>query len=100
MASFAFVSLVLGGQPVAIAALAGLAAGGLVGAFNAVLISGIGISPFLATLGTLFIGRSIQQMLTDGGNPVYLPPNGVPQAFRFLGHGTIGAIPVPLAIAV
>ncbi|MGO4566048.1 ABC transporter permease [Rhizobium sp. 2YAF20] len=99
-ASFAFVSLVLAGQPVAIAALSGLAAGGLVGAFNALLISGIGISPFLATLGTLFIGRSIQQMLTDGGNPVYLPPNGVPQAFRFLGHGTIGGIPVPLAIAV
>jgi ribose transport system permease protein len=99
-ASFAFVSLVLAGQPVAVAALSGLAAGGLVGAFNALLISGIGISPFLATLGTLFIGRSIQQMLTDGGNPVYLPPNGVPQAFRFLGHGTIGAIPVPLAIAV
>ena len=99
-ASFAFVSLVLAGQPVAVAALSGLAAGGLVGAFNALLISGIGISPFLATLGTLFIGRSIQQMLTDGGNPVYLPPNGVPQAFRFLGHGTIGAIPVPLAIAI
>lgn len=99
-ASFAFVSLVFAGQPVAVAALSGLAAGGLVGAFNALLISGIGISPFLATLGTLFIGRSIQQMLTDGGNPVYLPPNGVPQAFRFLGHGTIGAIPVPLAIAV
>ncbi|PZM15340.1 ABC transporter permease [Rhizobium tubonense] len=99
-ASFAFVSLVLAGQPVAIAALAGLAAGGLVGAFNALLISGIGISPFLATLGTLFIGRSIQQMLTDGGNPVYLPPNGVPAAFRFLGHGTIGGFPVPLIVAI
>ncbi|MET0746939.1 MAG: ABC transporter permease, partial [Rhizobium sp.] len=99
MASFAFVSLVLAGQPVALAVLAGLAAGGLVGAFNAVLISGIGISPFLATLGTLFIGRSIQQMLTDGGNPVYLPPNGVPAAFRFLGHGTVAGVPTPLIVA-
>jgi len=99
MASFAFVSLVLAGEPVTIAALGGLAAGGLVGAFNAVLISGIGISPFLATLGTLFIGRSIQQMLTDGGNPVYLPPNGVPAAFRFLGHGTMSGVPTPLVVA-
>ncbi|QKK27167.1 ABC transporter permease [Rhizobium hidalgonense] len=99
-ASFAFVSLVLAGQPVAIAAFAGLAAGALVGAFNALLISGIGVSPFLATLGTLFIGRSIQQLLTNGGNPVYLPPNGVPEAFRFLGHGTIAGFPVPLAVAV
>ncbi len=98
-ASFAFVSLVLAGQPVAVAALAGLGAGAAVGAFNAVLISGIGISPFLATLGTLFIGRSIQQLLTNGGNPVYLPPSGVPEAFRFLGRGAIGGIPVPLIIA-
>ncbi len=99
-ASFAFVSLVLAGQPVAVAALAGLAAGAFVGAFNALLISGIGVSPFLATLGTLFIGRSVQQLLTNGGNPVYLPPNGVPEAFRFLGHGTVAYFPVPLAAAI
>jgi ribose transport system permease protein len=98
-ASFAFVSLVLAGQPVALAAVAGLGAGAAVGAFNAVLISGIGISPFLATLGTLFIGRSIQQLLTNGGNPVYLPPTGVPEAFRFLGRGAIAGIPVPLIVA-
>jgi ribose transport system permease protein len=98
--SFAFVSLVLAGQPVAIAALAGLAAGAMVGAFNALLISVIGVSPFLATLGTLFIGRSVQQLLTNGGNPVYLPPNGVPDFFRFIGHGTLAGFPVPLAIAI
>ncbi|MBW9113837.1 ABC transporter permease [Rhizobium cauense] len=96
--SFAFVSLVLAGQPVALALLAALLAGALVGAFNAILISAIGVSPFLATLGTLFIGRSVQQLLTNGGNPVYLPPNGVPDAFRFIGHGTIAGIPVPLLI--
>jgi ribose transport system permease protein len=38
-------------------------------------------------------------MLTDGGNPVYLPPNGVPQAFHFLGHGTLAGVPTPLIIA-
>ncbi|WP_208245247.1 ABC transporter permease (plasmid) [Rhizobium sp. T1470] len=98
-ASFAFVSLVLTGEPIAVALLGGLAAGAVVGAFNAILISAIGVSPFLATLGTLFIGRSIQQLLTNGGNPVYLPPAGVPEAFRFLGHGVIAGVPVPLLIA-
>ena len=97
--SFAFVSLVLAGQPVPLAILGGLAGGILVGLFNAVLISGIGISPFLATLGTLFVGRSAQQLLTNGGNPVYLPPSGIPEAFRFLGHGTIAGVPVPIVIA-
>ncbi|MDX3925743.1 MAG: ABC transporter permease [Shinella sp.] len=98
-ASFTFVSLVLAGQPIPLAGLAGLAGGGLVGVFNALLISGVGISPFLATLGTLFVGRSVQQLLTNGGNPVYLPPAGVPEAFRFLGHGTVAGIPAPLAAA-
>jgi ribose transport system permease protein len=95
-ASFAFVSLVLAGQPVVVGVIGGLAAGAVVGGFNAILISGIGVSPFLATLGTLFIGRSIQQLLTNGGNPVYLPQSGIPEAFRFLGRGSIAGFPVPL----
>ncbi|UNZ52999.1 ABC transporter permease [Agrobacterium tumefaciens] len=98
-ASLAFVSLVLAGQPVAIAALAGISAGALIGVFNAILIAGIGISPFLATLGTLFVGRSIQQLLTNGGNPVYLPPAGVPETFRFLGHGHLFGVSVSLVVA-
>jgi ribose transport system permease protein len=98
-ASFAFVSMVLAGQPMALALLAGIACGAAVGVFNAVLISGIGVTPFLATLGTLFVGRSVQQLLTNGGNPVYLPPSGVPASFRFLGHGVVAGVPVPLIIA-
>ncbi len=99
-ASFAFVTLVLLGQPVWIGLLGGLAAGSAVGAFNALLISGIGVSPFLATLGTLFVGRSVQQLLTNGGNPVYLPPAGVPADFRTLGHGSLLGLPAPLALAL
>lgn len=95
-AGLTFVSLVLGGQPVPLAAVAAVACGGLVGAFNAVLIAGLGITPFLATLGTLFIGRSGQQLLTNGGNPVYLPQAGIPPAFAFLGHGAVFGVPTPL----
>jgi ribose transport system permease protein len=97
-ASLTFVFLVLGGEPVWLAALAGLAAGALVGLFNAVLIVGLGIAPFLATLGTLFIGRSAQQLITGGGNPIYLPAPSTPESFRFIGHGAIAGIPVPLVV--
>lgn len=99
-ASFTFVTLVLSGTPVSFAVVLGLLAGGVVGALNAVLISAIGISPFLATLGTLFIGRSVQQLLTNGGNPVYLPQAGIPQAFSFIGHGQVLGVPVPLALTI
>ncbi|HBF28209.1 ABC transporter permease [Rhizobium sp.] len=97
-ASFAFVTLVLHGAPVGAAVLAGLLAGGVVGVVNGVLISAVGISPFLATLGTLFIGRSVQQLLTNGGNPVYLPQAGIPEAFAFIGHGRLLGVPLPLVI--
>jgi ribose transport system permease protein len=56
--SLAFVFLVLGGHAVWLSALAGLASGLAVGLFNAFLIGRLGITPFLATLGTLFIGHS------------------------------------------
>lgn len=98
-ASFAFVSLVLSGQPIGLALVAGIGAGALVGLFNAALISGVGVSPFLATLGTLFVGRSVQQLLTNGGNPVYLPPAGITDSFRFLGQGKILGFPAPLLVA-
>jgi ribose transport system permease protein len=93
--SLAFVSLVLGGHAVWLSALAGLAAGFVVGLFNAFLIARLGITPFLATLGTLFIGHS-GQLLTGGGNPVYIPPSLIPPPFAFLGHGAILGVPVVL----
>jgi len=55
----------------------------------ALLISGIGISPFLAT-SARFSSAEHTADADDGGNPVYLPPNGVPKAFRFSRPGTIG----------
>lgn len=99
-ASFAFISLVLAGVPVSVAVVFALLAGGTVGVLNGVLISVIGISPFLATLGTLFIGRSVQQLLTNGGNPVYLPQTSIPEAFSFIGHGRLAGVPVPLIVTL
>ena len=71
-ASFSFVILLNGGHGWAVAAAGALAAALLVGLVNAGLIAGLRISPFLATLGTLFIGTSAQQLLSDGGQPIYI----------------------------
>lgn len=97
--SYAFVSLILLGVPVPVALFAGLFAGGLVGLFNAFLIAKIGVSPFLATLGTLFVGRSMQQLLTNGGNPIYLPQTGIPESFHLLGKGRLIGLPISLLVA-
>ncbi|TFY94349.1 ABC transporter permease [Pseudomonas nabeulensis] len=71
-ASFSFVVLLNGGHGWAFAGAGALLAALLVGVLNAGLIAGLRISPFLATLGTLFIGTSAQQLLSDGGQPIYI----------------------------
>ncbi len=71
-ASFSFVVLLNAGHGWAVAVTGALTAALLVGLVNAGLIAGLRISPFLATLGTLFIGTSAQQLLSDGGQPIYI----------------------------
>ena len=98
-ASLTFISLLAAHWAVAPACLAGLLAACLVGCFNAVLISWFGITPFLATLGTLFIGQSAQQLLTNGGQPIYLVSIRS-SSFAFLGHGHLAGVPVPIVLTV
>lgn len=98
VASLVFVLLSLHHVDVPLALLGGLGAALLVGAFNSLLIAGLGISPFLATLGTLFIGQTVQQLATDGGQPVYLLNIALPPLFSELAHGTLAGLPVPLWI--
>ncbi len=91
-ASLAFVVLLNGGHGLPVAISGALLAGALVGGFNAGLIAGLGITPFLATLGTLFIGTSVQQLLSEGGQPIYIAQNLLPglSAMSWLG------VPLPL----
>ncbi|WP_122553911.1 ABC transporter permease [Pseudomonas viridiflava] len=77
-ASLGFVVALNGGYGLGGAVVVALLAGGAAGAFNALLIAGLRISPFLATLGTLFIGTSVQQLLSDGGQPIYIAQSVLP----------------------
>lgn len=96
LGSLAFVSAVAAGQPVWLGCFCGVLAGIGVGLFNAVLIARLSITPFLATLGTLFIGHSLQQLTTDGGNPVYLSARSTSPALGFVGHGALLGVPLSL----
>lgn len=91
-ASLAFVVVLNGGHGLAIAIPAAMLAGVLVGGFNAGLIAGLGITPFLATLGTLFIGTSVQQLLSEGGQPIYIAQSVLP---GLTGMTWLG-VPLPL----
>lgn len=77
---------------------AGLAGALAVGLVDALLITQLRISPFLATLGVLFIGESVQQLATNGGTPIYLVSNYPAAGLTILAHGLFLGLPAPLWI--
>ncbi|QQQ52792.1 ABC transporter permease [Pseudomonas syringae] len=93
-ASLGFVVTLNGGHGLGAAIAVAMLAGGVAGAFNAMLIAGLRISPFLATLGTLFIGTSVQQLLSDGGQPIYIAQGVLPGISAVL----ILGVPLPLLV--
>ncbi|WP_102346217.1 ABC transporter permease [Bacillus sp. Marseille-P3661] len=63
-----------------------LIAGAIIGLINAFLVVKVKITPFLATLGTLFIGESVEKIVTRGGEAIYFP--GMDEVFKYLGRGS------------
>jgi ribose transport system permease protein len=83
------------GWPLVAAMIGGVLAGSATGLINGLLITQIGLPPFIATLGTLGIGRGLVYVLTKGY------PVTIPREHDFLlnlGQGYVGDIPVPVII--
>jgi ribose transport system permease protein len=71
----------------------GLLIGAIMGLFNGIVISKGKIQPFIVTLATMAIGRSLTLAYTQG-----IPISLFPNSFRFIGRGDILGIPVPVII--
>ena len=82
------------GMPVPAAILVGLAVGAACGLVNGITITRARVPPFVATLGMMTIARGLSLVFT-GGKPF----TGLPDAFRFIGTGSVGPIPTPIVIA-
>ncbi len=96
MASLAFTQSLLAGGGFSLDLLAALLAALAVGTLNALLIGVVGIAPFLATLGTLFIGQSVQQLASDGGQTIYLMNVPLPASVGFVARGSLLGVPMPV----
>ena len=81
------------GMIIAAAILAGLAASFLVGLLNGWIIAYIGVSPILATLGTMMLFQGMNVVITKG----YVI-SGFPEPVLFIGNGLIAGVPMPLLI--
>jgi ribose/xylose/arabinose/galactoside ABC-type transport system permease subunit len=73
--------------------LAGLLVAVAIGALNGVLIAYIGVSPILATLGTMTLITGLNILLTNGA-----VISGFPAAIQYLGNGSLLGIPVALLL--
>jgi len=78
-----------------LAVLGGSAVGLACGLGNGLLVTRASLAPFIATLGMTSVARGLTYIVT-GAVAVY----GVPDAFRVLGGGNVGPLPVALLVLV
>ncbi len=88
--------LLASGWPSVAAILAGLAVGTAFGVCNGLLITRVGLPPFIATLGTMSIGRGLIYVITKG-YPVTAPRDDL---LLKIGQGYLGQVPIPVIIMV
>lgn len=81
------------GQPIPLAILIGIFSGLVCGFLNGLMITQLRINPFIVTLGTLEAYRGFALVVSKG-----LPVHEIPDAFSFLGDGTLLRIPFSLWI--
>ena len=81
------------GWPVWLAVIGALAVGAAWGAGNGFLISYLGFSPVIVTLGGFAGAAGLAQTITSDNTR-----SGFGSAFDFLGDGTLAGIPVPVII--
>ena len=77
------------------AVAAGLAVAAVIGLINGYVIAYLGVSPILATLGTMTMCKGLAIGLTRG-NVI----SGFPEPIVFLGNGTIGGLPTAMLVFI
>lgn len=73
--------------------LAALVVGAAAGAFNGFMITKGKLQPFIVTLATMAIARSLTLGYMQG-----MPISRFPESFTFIGRGTIAGVPMPIII--
>ena len=81
--------LLLTGMPIPVAVGLGLVLGVIAGVLNGLLVTGLGINPLIATLGTMSIARGIALVLTEG-----FSISSLPAEFAWIGKADVGGFPV------
>jgi simple sugar transport system permease protein len=87
-----FATLIVAEVPLPIAIFVVLLVGIAIGFFNGMLVVKFGILPFVATVGTMFIVRSLE-MISNQGWPIFPEMGKSKGAYLFIYAGNIGSFP-------
>jgi ribose/xylose/arabinose/galactoside ABC-type transport system permease subunit len=88
-------SLLLGGLPVWVCVLGGLAAGTLCGLINGLVIVATGVPTLVATLGMMMAARGVANMIGMGKDM-----SRFPDSFKWLGAGFVGPVIITLLAVI
>lgn len=83
--------------------LIGLTAGAAAGLFTGLMVAYIRVQPFLATIGMLYIAGGLALVFTSGRTLFFIDVTGQrveAPLFFWLGQGHVGAVPVPVLVAL
>lgn len=83
------------GQSMLLSILIGIIIGALFGLINGLLVTSIGLPPFIATFGTYLVGRGVVVWIL-GGKIIYK----FPEPFRFIGAGKVLGMPTIFLIGL
>ncbi|HIJ64916.1 MAG TPA: ABC transporter permease [Candidatus Hydrogenedentes bacterium] len=87
--------LVAHGVPVYAGIAVGLAVGILIGVINGLIITEVGINPFVTTLGMMSLLRGLVLVISGGQNV-----SNLPKSFTAIGQGTILGIQYPIIVSL
>ena len=79
----------------AIAVILALGISAVLGTLNGILVSIVGLQPFITTLVMMLAGRGLAKVITSGQNT-----SATNESFRWLANGTVLGFPVVFVIAV
>lgn len=93
--SVSAIAIIVHGAPVPVGIAAGLGVGAIVGLVNGLIVWRLRIPSFIATLAMLGIAHGIALILTNARGV-----SGFPSEFRVIGTAKVGAVPVPVLLAI
>ncbi|RAO32641.1 Inner membrane ABC transporter permease protein [Micromonospora noduli] len=88
-------SAIIAGQPAILAMALALAVGAVIGLANGLVITKLGVTPFIATLATLVIVRGLSLAYSDGHDQIVSSP-----ALKYLVGGRPLGVPMPVVLAI